>query len=214
MVQYRNYGRHENRRGDWVRFKFLGTEIYVSFLFAAVISLMLATDKTGFALPTLLAVTMHEAGHLFAMWLLDNAPKSIRLIPASVQITRSVSGKYKNDILIALAGPAVNFVLFLTLYINYINSKSESVLYYSLINLIVGAFNMLPVTGLDGGTVLFSLIAKKWDINRALLTLRIVTLFLGAAVLFLAVSLTIRGQINLSVYIVAIYLFVSVMIKI
>ncbi len=197
-----------------MKFRFLGTEVYISFLFAAVISLMLATDKTGLALPTLFAVAVHETGHLFAMWLLDNTPKSIRLIPASVQITKSFSGRYKNDILIALAGPVVNLVLFLTLYINYLAFKNECILYYSLINLIAGAFNLLPVTGLDGGTVLFSLIAKKWDINKAMLVLRIITLLLGAIALFLAVSLTIRGEINLSVYIVAIYLFVSVLIKI
>ncbi len=197
-----------------MKFKLLNTEIYVSFLFVAVVTLMLATDKTGLALPVILAVAMHESGHLFAMWLLESAPKSIRLIPASVQITRSINGKYKNDILIAVAGPVVNLVLFGTLYVNFLAFKSETVLYYSLINLIVGAFNLLPVTGLDGGTALFSLLAKKYDINKALLVLRIITLILATAVTFLAVTLTIRGQLNISVYIVAIYLFVSVIIKI
>ncbi len=197
-----------------MKFKLLNTEIYISFLFVAVITVMLATDKTGLALPVILAVAIHEVGHLFAMWLLESAPKSIRLIPASVQITRSINGKYKNDILIALSGPIINLVLFATLYVNFLAFKNETVLYYSLINLIVGVFNLLPVTGLDGGTALFSLLAKKFDINRRLLILRIVTLIMAFAVTFLAVTLTIRGQINISVYIVAIYLFVSVIIKI
>ena len=197
-----------------MKFKLLNTEIYISFLFVAVIPVMLATDKTGLALPVILAVAIHEVGHLFAMWLLESAPKSIRLIPASVQITRSINGKYKNDILIAVSGPVVNLVLFVTLYLNFLVFKNETVLYYSLINLIVGVFNLLPVTGLDGGTALFSLLAKKFDINRALLVLRIITLILAFAVTFLAVTLTIRGQLNISVYIVAIYLFVSVIIKI
>ncbi len=197
-----------------MRFKLFGTEVYVSFLFVAVIALMLAGDKTGLALPTLFAVMVHELGHIFAMWLLESTPKSIRLIPASVQITRSMSSKYKNDIIVSLTGPAVNLVLFLTLYINHIAFKNEVVLYYSLINLIVGLFNLLPVTGLDGGAALFSVIAKKYDVNKALLTLKITTLSIGMAVLFLAVSLTIRGQVNISVYIVAIYLILSVLIKI
>ncbi len=197
-----------------MRFKLLGTEVYISFLFVAVIALMLATDKTGLALPTLFAVTMHETGHLFAMWLLESNPKSIRLIPASVQITRSVTTQYKNDIIIALMGPIVNLVLFVTLYLNYLAFKNVTVQYYALINLIVGIFNLLPVTGLDGGTALFSLIAKRYDVSKAMLTLKIITLSIAVAVLFLAVSLTIRGQINISVYIVGIYLFLSVLIKI
>lgn len=197
-----------------MKFKLLGSEIYISFLFVAVISLMLATDKTGLALPTLFAVSLHEIGHLLAMWIVGTPPKSIRLIPASVQITRSISSRYKNDIIVALSGPLVNFALFLTLYINYLIFGNEGILYYSLINLIVGLFNLLPVTGLDGGTVLFSVIAKKRDINRAMLTLRIISLCLGAVCLFLAITLTLRGKLNISVYIISVYLFLSVLIKI
>ncbi len=197
-----------------MKFKLLGSEIYISFLFVAVISLMLATDKTGLALPTLFAVSLHEMGHLLAMWIVGTPPKSIRLIPASVQITRSISSRYKNDIIVALSGPLVNFALFLTLYINYLIFGNEGILYYSLINLIVGLFNLLPVTGLDGGTVLFSVIAKKRDINKAMLTLRIISLCLGAVCLFLAITLTLRGKLNVSVYIISVYLFLSVLIKI
>ena len=197
-----------------MKFKLLGSEIYISFLFVAVVSLMLATDKTGLALPTLFAVSLHEMGHLLAMWIVGTPPKSIRLIPASVQITRSISSRYKNDIIIALSGPIVNFALFLTLYINYLTFGSEGILSYSLINLIVGLFNLLPVTGLDGGTVLFSLIAKKRDINKAMLTLRIISLCLGAVCLILGITLTLRGKLNVSVYIISIYLFLSVLIKI
>ena len=149
-----------------MKFKLLGSEIYISFLFVAVISLMLATDKTGLALPTLFAVGFHEIGHLLAMWIIGTPPKSIRLIPASVQITRNISDGYKGDIKVALAGPIVNFILFLTLYINYLIFGNDGILYYSLINLIIGLFNLLPVTGLDGGTVLFSIIAKNSNVGR------------------------------------------------
>ncbi|MBO5321988.1 MAG: M50 family metallopeptidase [Clostridia bacterium] len=197
-----------------MKFKLLGSEIYISFLFVAVVALMLATDKTGLALPTLFAVSLHEMGHLLAMWIVGTPPKSIRLIPASVQITRSISSRYKNDIIVALSGPLVNFALFLTLYVNFLIFKNEGILYYSLINLIVGLFNLLPVTGLDGGTVLFSFIAKKKDINKAMLTLRIISLCLGAVCLFLAITLTLRGKLNVSVYIISAYLFLSVLIKI
>ena len=196
-----------------MKFKLLGTEIYVSFLFVAIISLMLAFDKTGLALPTLISVAAHELGHLCVMWMLESTPKSIRLIPASVQITRDFSYSYKNDILIALSGPAVNLLLFFVFYINYLTFKNYGVFCYAIINLIVCLFNLLPVTGLDGGTVLFSLIAKKGDVNRAMLILRIVTLILASATLFLAITFTLRGKLNISVYIVAIYLFMSQILK-
>ena len=173
-----------------MRIRLFGTQIYISFLFVALIALMLATDKTGLALPTLFAVVIHEIGHLF------------------------VTHRYNNDIAVALSGPTVNLILFGVLYINYTAFKNQTVLYYALINLIVGCFNLLPVIGLDGGTALFSIIAQKKDVNRAMLTLKIITLSVGTAILLLAVSLTLRGNINISVYIISIYLILSVLIKI
>lgn len=196
-----------------MKFKFLGTQIYVSFLFMAVITVMLATDKTGMLLPALFAIIMHESGHLFAMWVLDCAPKQIKLIPASVQITSDITSRYKTDVAVSLCGPITNLVLFGVLYFNYLSFKNEVVLVYALINLIIGIFNLLPVTGLDGGTVLFSFLAKRMDYNRARVILRIITLIVAASVLFVGVMFTLRGKINVSIYIIAIYLFIMSVLK-
>ena len=196
-----------------MKFKLFGTEIYISFLFGAVIAVMLATDRTGMALPSLFAVFMHEMGHLFCMWVQDSSPKSIKLIPASVQLNTGIGSSYKKDIIVALCGPAVNFVLFFTLFINYLAFKNEPTLYYALRNLIIGGFNMLPVKGLDGGTVLFSILAIKLDLNRAMLIMRLVTLFIAAIALVTAITLTLRGKVNVSLYIIAIYLIVMSIIK-
>lgn len=196
-----------------MKFKFLGTQVYVSFLFMAVLTVMLATDKTGFMLPTLFAIIMHEAGHLFAMWVLDVAPKRIKLIPASVQITADITRRYKTDIAVSLCGPLTNLLLFAVLYINFISFKNEAVLVYALINLIIGVFNLLPVTGLDGGTILFSMLAKRMDYNRARCILRIITLILSATMLFLGVMFTLRGKINVSIYILGLYFLVMSILK-
>lgn len=196
-----------------MKFKLFGTEIYISFLFAAVTALMLACDRTGLAMPMLFSVMLHEAGHLFAMWATDCAPKRIKLIPASVQITRSITSGLKNDIFIALCGPAVNFLLFLSFFFNYLAFKNENVLYYALLNLIIGLFNSLPVSGLDGGTVLFSLLTRKADYNRAALILKLISLAVALALTALAVILTVKGHTNPSMYIIALYLTVMSIIK-
>lgn len=196
-----------------MKFKLLGTEIYVSFFFAAVITIMLATDRTGLILPSLFAVLMHEFGHLFAMWLLDSNPKQIKLIPASVQISAPITSLYKNDIIIALMGPLVNIVLFIVLYINFLAFKIEWVLNCALINLLIALFNLLPVSGLDGGTILFSLIAKNYDYNKACLSLKIITLTVAIAIIIAAVTLTFRGSFNISLYIIGIYLGILTILK-
>lgn len=197
-----------------MRFKLLGTEIYVSFLFAALIAFMLATDRTGLALPTLCAVLFHETGHLLAMWALDCNPKRVKLIPASVQITMPFARNFRNDIIIAVCGPIVNFILFGVLYFNYLAFHNETTLYYALINLLIGLFNSLPVKGLDGGTVLFTLLARKWDINKAALTVKLITLLAALSVIILAIILTVNKKFNPTLYIIGIYLLISAIVKI
>lgn len=191
-----------------MRFKLLGTEIYISFLFAAVITLMLACDRTGLVLPTLFAVFVHEIGHLFAMWLLECGPKRIKLIPTSVQITAPITKRYRNDILIALFGPLVNLLFTLIFYMNFMLFKNELSFYYAGLNLIIGSFNSLPVSGLDGGTILYSVISKKSNPNRAAVIMKIITFSVASILIVTAIILTLKGTFNISLYIIGIYLFV------
>ena len=174
---------------------------------------MLACDRTGLILPTFFAIIVHEMGHLFAMWALDCEPKQIRLIPASIQVVCSFSKQYKNDIIIAVCGPAVNYILFGTLYFNYLAFKNEIVLYYALLNLIIGVFNSLPILGLDGGTVLYSVLAKNGDSAKARLTVKLITVITAVIIIVAAIIFTVKGRFNLSFYIIGIYLFMVSLIK-
>lgn len=196
-----------------MNFKVFGTQIYVSFLFAALITIMLCCDKTGLILPTFLAVFMHESGHLLMMWLLGCAPKEIRLIPASVQITRSFSGGYKNDLLIALSGPLVNLLACGLFYHLFLRFQRVGFWYFAVINLGIGLFNLLPVKGLDGGTVLLSALCRVTDINKATIMLRCISLFIGSFILITAVMLILKSKPNLSLFIMGVYLVVMSVMK-
>lgn len=196
-----------------MKIKVFGTEIYISFLFAALIAFLLATDRTGLIIPTLFASAIHEGGHLFAMWICECQPKSIRLIPTSMQIVRGFSSKPKGEIAIALLGPAANIAVFLCLLINFFLFGNEDILIFALINLILAIFNLLPVTGLDGGTVLKNIIARKTDLYTAERKVRIVTLILAAIILFAGVYIALSGKFNISVFIMAVYLFICAVVR-
>lgn len=197
-----------------MRFKLFGTEFYISFLFAAVITAMLVFDRTGFILPLLFAVLVHELGHLAAMWVLDCAPKRIRLVPAAVEITTKLQSGGRYEIFIALCGPAINLLLFAILFVNYLAFSNDSYLTVGLINLLIGLFNLLPVTGLDGGTVLFNILCRKAEPSRAALIMRIINFSVALSALVIAVTLCFKGQFNLSFFILALYLAVMSIIKI
>ncbi|MBQ6718613.1 MAG: site-2 protease family protein [Clostridia bacterium] len=196
-----------------MKFNFFGTEIYVSFLFCAVVCFMLAVDRTGLVIPTLFAVFIHETGHLLAMWAADCQPKQIRLIPSSVQIVRSFSPKRCGETAIAFCGPAANLVIFGVLTANYFIFKSEQSITFALLNLVIAVFNLLPVSGLDGGTLLTLFVAHFTDIYRAERIVRIITAVFAFVAFLLGVYLWVSGTVNISVFIVAVYLGVCSLIK-
>ena len=196
-----------------MKLKLFGTEIYISFFFAALIAFLLATDRTGLIIPTLFASFIHEGGHLFAMWLCGEQPKKIKLIPASMQIVRNFSVSARNEMAIALCGPAANIAVFLCLFLNYLLSENATVLTFALLNLILAVFNLLPVSGLDGGTVLKNLWAKKTDIYSAEGKVRILTFALSVFFLSAGVFLALRGETNISLFIMAVYLFICAVVR-
>ncbi|MBQ8740433.1 MAG: site-2 protease family protein [Clostridia bacterium] len=196
-----------------MKLKFFGTEIYISFLFCAVVCFMLVVDRTGLVVPTLFAVFIHETGHLLAMWAADCQPRAIRLIPTSVQIVRGFSPKRCGEVAITVCGPAANLVIFGVLTANFYIFKSEQSLMFALLNLVIAVFNLLPVSGLDGGTLLTLAIAHFTDIYRAERIVRIITAVFAFIAFLLGVYLWVSGTVNISVFIVAVYLAVCGMVK-
>ena len=196
-----------------MKLRLFNTEIYISFLFAATVAFMLATDRTGMMLPTLFAVLIHESGHLFSMWAGDCAPKEIRLIPASVQI---IEGFPRSDALrvgIILGGPLANIAVGGAVFINYYLTGSSVSLRFALLNAVLALFNLLPVSGLDGGRLLCLILCRKKDLYSALRIVKNVSIVLAAAVFFFGVVLGLNGKLNISVFITALYLAVCTLIK-
>ncbi|MBR4910877.1 MAG: site-2 protease family protein [Clostridia bacterium] len=174
---------------------------------------MIATDRTGLILPTLFAVFIHEAGHLFAMWAADCAPKRIRLIPAAVEITEDYGRSKGAGVWIVLCGPLANLAVSAALFVNYYLSGAEISLKVALLNLVLALFNLLPVSGLDGGRLLCAALCRKKDLYSAERTVRLVTAAVAALIFFCGVFLIISGNANPSVLIVALYLAVCALIK-
>ena len=169
---------------------------------------MLIIDRTGLVIPTFFAVFIHESGHLLAMWAADCQPKVVRLIPTSVQIIRGFSKKPNSEAAISACGPMANVIVFATLYINYLIFGAQQSLKFAILNLVMAIFNMLPVSGLDGGVLLSLFISRFADIYKAEAVVRTVTMFMAFFVFVFGVYLWVSGTVNISVFIVAIYLVV------
>lgn len=196
-----------------MRFKIFGTTVSVTFPFSATVVALLLTDRTGFAFFLLLSAAAHETAHLAAMWMLDCSPKQVNLNCAAVEIVSPPVTSAKEEMLITLAGPLANGLLFLTFWLNFQLFRSESALLFSSVNALIGAFNLLPVKGLDGGTLLLLLLTRLFGEEKAKRTLRILGLILAATAVFAGVFLLKRGIFNPTVLLSGLYILVMTLIK-
>ena len=105
----------------------------------------------------LTAAILHELGHYWMLRGLRAQVTAIHItaLGAEMQVRGNLS--YGGELLAAAAGPAVNLVLALLLGLG---GRLWEVLYlFSGAQLVLGAFNLLPIRPLDGGSILWNFAA-------------------------------------------------------
>lgn len=131
-------------------------------------------------------IILHELGHSLTAMKYNIKTRRITLLPiGGVASLESMPDESQKEFMIAIAGPIVNIVIALLLYLvvplhEYANMEAAELeqalstinagnfLFYMLFaNLMLAVFNMIPAFPMDGGRVLRALIAMKFDRVRA-----------------------------------------------
>ena len=117
----------------------------------------------GFAMTGLaLSVILHELGHALAARRYGIGTEHITLYPmGGVAAIERMPEDPDQEIAIALAGPAVNFLLAAIAGWIYLLTSSPWAMIFVISNLGMGAFNLLPAYPMDGGRVLRALLARR-----------------------------------------------------
>ncbi|CAN5907380.1 site-2 protease family protein [soil metagenome] len=128
-----------------------------------------------FVMTLFVCVTLHELGHALTAQRFRIQTKDIILLPiGGVARLESLPEKPRQELLVTLAGPAVNLVIAGVLYLALLATGTfpdlaefsgidGSNFFYMLmvINLVLAVFNMLPAFPMDGGRVLRALLSFK-----------------------------------------------------
>jgi Zn-dependent protease len=122
----------------------------------------------------LAAVTLHEAGHAFAMRALGYRDVHVFFIPllGAMTVGRPVATSVRNRLLVLLAGPLPGLWLaVLLLVIEHVCGPMRLLHISALTLLILNGLNLLPFTPLDGGRALEALSrpesAWRWGVHAA-----------------------------------------------
>lgn len=185
--------------------------VKISF-FAVVMLFALVIGHSYISLAAIIAAILHELGHI-TVGHLRNAPLSelkLGIFGASLSTSREISS-YKDEITVALAGPAVNFILtaFMLPFRSQLGDFGQMLLASSLF---LGLLNLLPISDFDGGRALFCFIAMKGSLSCAQRVLKISSFLFVFALWSLSVYLILRLGASLSLFVFSASLFCKIFI--
>ena len=136
---------------------------FVSVLWIAV----LFCTHAPYLVPTLLAIALHEVGHIFLAHLLKIKIKCVHLSLLGARLEAVGEISYKNELLLALGGPLFGILGFAFSIFPATKYDFEYLLYFSVISLILALFNLLPLESLDGGRILSCALCLRFNLESA-----------------------------------------------
>ena len=176
-----------------------GVGVYIHwsfFLIPAWVTVSMMTAGAGlaglfwanlFVLLVFGCIFLHELGHSYAAKLLGIGTRHITMLPiGGVAALERMPRRPLHEAAVAIAGPAVNFLLAgvlmtLCLILNvspdpkaFLDPRTGLLPSLLYANLVIGAFNLLPIFPMDGGRLLRAAIAAyKGHIRGTLIAARI-----------------------------------------
>lgn len=127
------------------------TAIHVSPTAPLLLALFVMVSSPLLLAALLLAAVLHELGHYWMLRRLRARVTALRItaLGAEMQVAGRLS--YGGEVLAAAAGPAVNLLLALLLGLG--GRLCEALYLFSGAQLVLGAFNLLPIPPLDGSKI-------------------------------------------------------------
>ena len=135
--------------------------ITVTLPFIAMCIMFIIIDGTLLPVVVLLFALLHELGHLLSMKLCGYRVKRFEITAVGGNIVCEEKHKsYFFDIIVALSGPMVNFILIILIYkLIGLGFFAKNGMFYLAVNFLLMAVNLLPVSFLDGGRALSALLS-------------------------------------------------------
>ena len=151
------------------------------------------------------AMAWHEAGHLLLIYATGGGINGLRFRAAGLEIVRAAGLRsYLADAAVSLAGPIFSIIGALSL------ALSGHWRFFGAASLMLGLLNLLPIRGLDGGEGLFALLCLPLGPERAGRILRGLSLIFAVLLWMLAVWIMLVTGGNFSLFVLSVFLFVSV----
>lgn len=194
------------------RFLELGeTEVWAHWTLLPAALLLVVTEGPERAGLGLLALLLHETGHLLTARGLGYRVRSLELWPFGAALSVDLSTGSRGALPVALAGPLCSMAAAaMSLLLLRLLPQTEGVMEpFFCMNLSLAAVNLLPAEPLDGGRALASLLSRPLGARRARRLTAWTGLVLGGALFSLGVYGAILGVGSETALLFAAFLLLS-----
>jgi Zn-dependent protease/predicted transcriptional regulator len=167
--------------------RFLGIDVYLHFTFLVFLALVWYLTRESFTtlaffVAAFTCVTLHEYGHALTARKFGIGTHDITLLPiGGVARLEKMPDRPFHELLVAIAGPAVNLVIAVVLYLicratgtdpllgvdEIIRGRRDLLVTLMWWNVTMIIFNMLPAFPMDGGRVLRAILAMNMNYAKA-----------------------------------------------
>ena len=199
-----------------MRFKVKETEFKISFSFFALLLLFLTTDTDIKYIFVIVFALVHEAVHLIFINIFSVAPKMVSFTLFGADILRENNAAISNnaEILIHLSAPVFNLLLSGFFYLMYsFLSKNSLFELFANINLVLGAFNLIPFYSFDGGNALYYFFLKYFTNRTSNIIITCISVIITIVFSALAVLVFIKFKNNFSLLFISLYMIFTIIFK-
>lgn len=194
-----------------MRFRIKKTDVHISFSFWAVILIFVISKNYPIYKYLFISSLVHECVHLLFIVLFGETVSKITFSFLGCEIKRGnmVALKIYKEAIISLSAPIFNiFVGCILLTV----SDGKSIL--GLINITIGAFNILPFYNFDGGRGLYYIIASEVSEKSAQMILFVTSVFVTVIFAFFSVHIFFNYTKNYVMLIMCLYMFISIIFNV
>jgi len=183
--------------------------IKISWFFVGFFLMMLFLGSSAEAVCLLLALTIHELGHILAASVLGCKIEKLSVQPLGgyLHLDQLIEVQPQTESRIALAGPMANLlaVAVVMAMVKY-SDQNYLISYFLRSNLVLMAFNLLPALPLDGGRVLRARLAGWFSFYRATKIVITSGYLCGFLLLVFGVYVIYQGSPNPTIIAAAVFL--------
>ena len=183
-------------------------KIIIEPSFVITVFVFLLSRDTEYVFLMLFSAIVHECGHLVTLRFFKVRAKALvlGLFGGTIVLDKKLIS-YRGDFLVAISGSLANLVFALILFAFLRYRFSLPLFFFFLSNLTYALFNLLPVSSLDGGMALRSLLLTKkepYEAERIVGIVSRISLFLLA---FGGLWLVGVSAFNISLLVIVILLY-------